>query len=215
MSLSSLIALSLLTLPSAPPIAERERAVWLQPVGTPVMAAGGLLYIPAGATFPLTNDLRMTVEATLVGFGAGGSPRCSIGGCPAYSQLWLAAGPVFAPLPHRHRGFFVNPKLLAILSSEGASDPVEVSPGMYSPPHLAGRSLEVQAGADVGYQLSYGSLYLATMLGLSAGVCFNCADKAQPTSILGPAFWGTSSRRTAAKPAWAVNMNLFRVGYAF
>lgn len=197
--------------PASPPAP--RWTLWTQPVGTVVSGlVGGPVYIPVGATVPLTETTGLAMELTFVY----GSMRAAedTSDALATGRFWrvlAAAGPVFSLRGEALSGPFLQPKVLAIASGEPDYAFNETR-------HLGGRSLELQLGLDVGWQFTTGGWYFAPVLGVSAGRCFNCAvdsDSAwEPSHVLEPRRYGYSARRDA-RTVLGLNLNLLRAGTSF
>ncbi len=188
-------------------------AVWTQPVGTVVSGlAGGPVYIPVGANVPLSGSTSLGLELSLV-FGSMRAPEDDVFGAPPVNfwRVLAAVGPVFSLRGEPLSGPFLQPKVLALYSREPEYAFEQVF-------HQGGTSLEVQLGLDAGWQFSFGDWYLAPVVGLSAGYCFNCAVEGdsglEPSHFLAPRVYGYSSQRDS-RPVLGLNLNLLRAGTRF
>lgn len=199
--------------PASPSSPAHRYAVWTQPVGTVVSGlAGGPVYIPVGANVPLSGSTSLGMELTLV-YGSMRDPEDEKLGAPPVSfwRVLAAVGPVFSLRGEPLSGPFLQPKLIGIYSLEPAY-------AFGAESHSAGSSMEVQLGMDVGWQFSFGDWYVAPVVGVSAGYCFNCAVDGgsgfEPSHVLAPRVYGYSQTRESL-PVLGLNLNLLRAGTSF
>jgi hypothetical protein len=129
---------------------------------------------------------------------------------PNYWRVLAAAGPVFSLSGRALSGPFVQPKLLTHFSYE----PDYIAGDFVS---IAGSSVELRLGLDLGWQFTAGNLYIAPVLGVSAGYGFNMprvGESLEPSRVLHPQLVGYSAKRGPA-PVIGLNLNLLRVGAVF
>lgn len=217
-----LTALVLAVSPEAPSPTESvpaktapRRAFWVEPVGAAILGLGPLdlsaFYLPIGVNLPLseTTSTSLGVELTLTTGPMRDANHRNWDG-PRYWRVLAAAGPVFSLSGRPLSGLFVQPKFITHYSHEAGY-------GFGDSEHTAGSSLELRLGLDVGWQFTLGDLYLAPMLGLSAGYGFNMplvGGATELSRVLPPYFMGYSPRRGNA-PVLGLNLNLLRVGAVF
>lgn len=89
--------------------------------------------------------------------------------------------------------------------AEGVAPPL---PGRSTRVTEGSKSFALELGVDVGYQLTFGRLYLAPMAGVSAGYCFNALQAVRPL-----AYAFMASGETSNRPVVGFNLNLVRVGF--
>jgi hypothetical protein len=166
-------------------------------------------YFPIGFQFALSDSVTWVAEGA---FSINTKPPTS-----PFTASWRQAVLGFGPLFSTHKatemkGLFVHPKILGVYSNErGTCCEIDAEGQEFG--HVAGRSYELQLGIDAGYQFRFFEVLVAPMLGVSAGYCWNCGDRA-PTSLYGPRFWDTARARVN-KLTWAFNVNLVRFGWVF
>lgn len=211
--LSALVLAAAPAEPVAPLKPAHRAAVWTQPVGTVVSGlAGGPVYIPVGANVPLSGSTSLGLELSLV-FGTMRDKEDDVLGASPLNfwRVLAAVGPVFSLRGEPLSGPFLQPKLIALYSREPDYAFEQVL-------HTGGSSLELQLGLDVGWQFAFGDWYVAPVVGLSAGYCFNCSVEGdgavEPSHFLAPRVYGYSTRRDS-RPVVGLNLNLLRAGTSF
>lgn len=218
-----LLALLLATSPEAPtsaPPAPIEasaprRTFWVQPIGTAILGLipNSAFYLPLGAHLPLGegSSTSLGVELTLTtGSMRSSHEFTSTRPIPDYWRVLAAAGPVFSLSGRPLSGPFVQPKLITHFSYE----PDYIAGDFVS---VGGLSAELRLGVDLGWQFTVGNLYLAPVLGVSAGYGFNMprvGENLEPSRVLHPQLVGYSAKRGTA-PVLGVNLNLLRIGAVF
>ncbi|MBK7862996.1 MAG: hypothetical protein IPJ65_31190 [Archangiaceae bacterium] len=167
-------------------------------------------HLPVSVTYAMSPSTALYAEAAgtlLYGpFGVAGTFGISFG-------AQFSIGPASSPL----HGFFVCPRAGFQLSNarahfllgKGASNgPIDLGPAW---------SRAFLAGADVGYQWTWGSRHIAVMLGGSFGYAFdNFGPWVEPLGLSrGAAMGGAPTPRPRNQGfAFAINGNLFRIGFA-
>ncbi len=181
---------------------KRTRAVWLQPLPAAFYSVGlderGVL-LPVGVNWPLAKDMDLVTEAT---FSSGLPARCG----PSAFAFWGSLGTMFhgedsaGPL----EGGFLQPKLLLRHAWRAvgrcAGDEREDFPS----------ESEVAAGVDFGVQSTRGPLYVAVVMGVHLGYCWNCP--AGSLISFGPL---SNDYPRGNRVKIGFNMNFLRVGMAF
>lgn len=189
-----------------------HRAFWVQPLGTAVLGLlpNSAVYLPMGLNLPLGegSSTSLGVELTLTtGSMRSSHEFTSTRDIPNYWRVLAAAGPVFSLSGRALSGPFVQPKLITHFSYE----PDYIAGDFVS---IAGSSVELRLGLDLGWQFTAGNLYIAPVLGVSAGYGFNMprvGERLEPSRVLHPQLVGYSAKRGSA-PVVGLNLNLLRVG---
>jgi hypothetical protein len=200
-----LAVLLLLAAGLAPAGARAETVIWTQPA--PMLLLGPSLQesiqslrlrsLPVGVNI-VTHGKALVLEAII----APGS-RSAECGTTRYWGGWMAAG-VLIPLGKSATdGFFIQPKVIATYFNQtnDGSECLDLGQAQWS-------TFEWDVGVDLGYQLTLGPLYVAPVIGVFAGQCFNCAEGALPTA---PAFLGDVESQLRRFNV-GFNLNLLRVG---
>jgi hypothetical protein len=169
-----------------------RHALWVQPVfltvapiATTAADVGTYLAVPLGATLSLDN-LQLSIELTGYGYHSTGS---------TFFGGFASIGPTFHTGESALGGFFLTPKL--------AFDALHESTRNRS-------SAAFMAGLDGGWQKTWGRLYLAFVLGVTAGWSFGDSDWFEGPGFNGPPGFGPAP----ARPVVGLNMNMLRVGLA-
>jgi hypothetical protein len=211
--LSALVLAAAPTEPATPSKPTPRVALWAQPVGTVVSGlTGGPVYIPVGANVPLSGSTSLGLELSLV-YGSMREPEDEVlGAAPlAFWRVLAAVGPVFSLRDEPLSGPFLQPKVIALYSREPDY-------AFEALAHQGGSSLELQLGLDVGWQFSFGDWYVAPVVGVSAGYCFDCSVDGdatfEPSHFLAPRVYGYSTRRDS-RAVVGLNLNLLRAGTRF
>ena len=209
-----LLAASAAAQPAPPPLPADDMpsgaVLWVEPValGTSLAvrdASDKNIYLPLGLSVPRGERSAWTFELGLAQYQSGCGdflPHCHANGRMARALVGVSFSSA-----GQQRGLFVQPRLgLTVMRQEETVD--DVSPG--NPVSPAGTMFATDLGLDVGYQWRLKHLYLATMLGVSAGPAFNATAD---TGFFLDAFYNSPERSTRALVA--VNLNLLRVGWGF
>ena len=130
------------------------------------------LALSPGVTLPMNQSVALVMDLGLLSLHPEyRSPYDE----PGYLQVLVSAGVSFTPFPRLGPFyFFVQPKLLGIVSSE--TEGFWESATRKTKLHLAGTSFEVQAALDMGLADTFGHFYLAAFIGAGVGYCNNCGD---------------------------------------
>ena len=191
---------------SAPP----SVSLWVQPLSlltlTPIAASEGdtLLMLPVGANFALGSRTDLVLELTPLLASYDCEARCKTQG------LAVAVGPSWTVVQTRPgSGFFVQPKLLGVLTRDSREVDFVV-PGDAGSWSETGRQLSL--GLDVGYRMTRGHFFMAFVLGGSVGRGWNVP---QASDSLFFALLDTPQRAREDKSVWDINLNLVRIGGSF
>lgn len=179
------VLLVLAVAPEDPP--ERQIAIFTAPIA----AAGSLLlsiaenrepmaYVPLGMSFT-AGELEWTVDVAFASLAPRGSPP--VGG---FTGFWFGFGPVVHSGREALQGLFFTPKLTI--------GGFQVSTGE--------TMFDFLIGADFGYQLVFGRLYVVFLVGFSFG-----AGWAENDEVAGPG--------TGPEPVFGINADVMRVGFTF
>jgi hypothetical protein len=205
----ALVALALCASPES--AAAPRIAVWIQPAGTlyaaeeSVRLGRGVFYLPLGATLALPRlPIELAAELTLTA-GSEILPNASRG----FFGGLLSVGPAFRLSSQPFSGFFIQPKVIASFVSQSATVPL-------SYPYFGSGSMgEIGLGIDVGYELRFGWLYLAPVVGANISLASGQGAPLSSLYAFRPLFAGIDPEQTAAIVYWGVNLNLLRIGGAF
>jgi hypothetical protein len=155
---------------------EPRRALWLDPVMTVLGLGGDVLIATIGYTTGLPAGRSLSVSGTALGGDWHGCGTRSTGG-------WLTVG-LTQPLGAGHglHGFFVEPSLVlrAMRTSGGEPGQGLLSCGVDDVAHGRGDDAELAAGLGLGWQRTFGALYLGVVLGGRVGYCAGCVDGLPP-----------------------------------
>jgi hypothetical protein len=145
-------------------------------------------FVPLGVNFTAAGT-EFSVDAAFVYSPA----QPAFFQSPGFRGVWLSAGPIFHVGPRPLRGFFLTPKLLVGAFGAGQGrQPI----------------IDFLVGADFGYQLTYGRLYLAFVIGASVG-----AGIAENDGFAGPLLTlGSDQTSQAVTPVVGINLQLIRIG---
>lgn len=184
--------------------------VWAYPLSTPFFGAialsrlvGPVWQIPIGANFSVGPDWSLAIEAAFT--------RGTVNDACSTCLLWgvtAAIGPSWSVSGRGLEGWFVQPKFLigyaeprgwGIASLAPSGEPLAFSPT---------RTVDFQLGIDVGYHLRFGRLYMAPVMGASAGWCIDCGGPFA-SGALGP---NAQQRHSFVA---GLNVNLLRLGAIF
>jgi hypothetical protein len=180
-----------------------QGAVWVEPVGSIIMALGGGAFASLGTNLALGPNTDLAFEAAFTaGLDWYGCKSSSTGG-------WAAVGMTFRfGSQASYDGFFIQPKLRARYFSTSGS---ETSGGWFGcGSSVDGEDSEVGLGLDIGYQIVEGPLFIAPILGVSFNRCFNCpGGDFLNFKILG----GHDAREDGL--TLGINLNLIRIGFVF
>lgn len=183
---------------SAPP----TRALWVQPLPVTfyALALGKQSWLlPVGVTWPVTDTLDLVSEVTVstgVPSGCGTSAFAFWGSVGTQLRAEGAQGPL--------DGVFLQPKLLLrhLRAGQGVC---QEDVGDRLP-----NESEASVGVDFGLQRTVGTLYLAVVMGVHLGYCWNCP--AGSLLSFGP-LSGDFPRGNRLKLGF--NVNFVRLGMAF
>ncbi|MFT3838764.1 MAG: hypothetical protein QM723_17425 [Myxococcaceae bacterium] len=195
-------------LPAPEPVSPRA-SVYFSPVAMGGMLALGTvgpggLYLPVGGVLSLGPHWGITAEAAV------GVPFIVAGRMmnPGWS-LSAAVGPTYFQRDQGTDGFFVTAKLqfqvskpmtgLAVAEKGDSGEPLPIE---------FDTSYTFLIGGDVGYQWHVRRVTIATVLGGSIGYGYHRAEM-----VVTPFDW--ESTRRSQGTAFAVNVDLLRIGYAF
>lgn len=166
-------------------------ALWAQPLGftaaplgVSLAGAGTYVAVPLGATL-LFEPTEINIEATFYSFRDGQRA--------AWKGGYLAVGPVFHTGDRPLNGFFVEPKLIL---------------DVYHDEVLGQLGVDLLPGIDVGWQHTFGRVYLALAVGISGGWALADGD-----GIEGPGL--NASLPTKSRAVVGFNLNLLRLGFSF
>jgi hypothetical protein len=191
--------------------------VFTQPLGSLVMAAGAIAYIPLGLNLPITDRTEVVVEVTGMTGDVYGCESQTRGGWAAAGVAWFVA-----PRKWLSRGPFLQPKLIVrYFDTSGAR---EVEPrrkhagcAASDAANIDSADYELHAGLDAGYSMRAGVFELAFVVGASAGLCHSCfGDRVF--------FWGQSDFASVVydpppprtnRLSLGLNLNLLRLGARF
>jgi len=176
-------------------------ALWVAPLFsltlTPFAASQGstLLMVPVGVNLPVSATREWVLElAPLFSH-----TRCEEAACSAFG-LSLSAGMAWTLLPNgKGGGLFLQPKLVGLPSWVGGNQ-------------WKAAGAQLSLGLDVGYRLNLGRLFLAFVVGGSAGRGWNVPRN---TSSLYTSFLDIPTSYRTNKWVWDVNLNLVRIGANF
>lgn len=166
-------------------------AIWAQPLGlvvapvaTTALNAGTYVAVPLGANVSV-GPTELAIEATVYTYR---NKQNS-----AFTGGMLSIGPVLHTGDLALGGFMLVPKLGFDVMHEFVDNRT---------------GLSLLPGVDFGWQRTFGRLYLAVVMGVSAGWSFADGD-----AIEGPGLNPTLP--TKPGPVVGVNLNLLRLGGAF
>jgi hypothetical protein len=194
-------------LPEPGPEAPRG-SVFFSPVATGGMLSLGAvgpggLYLPIGGVMSLGPHWGVTAEASV------GVPFMSEGRMNDPGWAFSAAiGPTWFLREQGTDGFFVTAKLSFQVSKPMSFPTVAFNAGAGPLPISTDTSYTFLIGGDVGYQWHLKKLTLALLLGGSIGYGYNRSEQ-----IVTPFDW--TSSRPGGDVAYAINVDLLRIGYAF
>lgn len=203
-------------LDDTPPAPELEGAprlvIDLYPLAMSAPLAAGaaiealMVYVPVSVTWVLSDSAALYAELA----GAFVVPhRGTIGG-----TVSVSVGALFSFGPAALQGFFVCPKLGFQLSNantqlgtEKMNGPIDFGPAW---------SRAFLGGADVGYQWTWGKRHIAVMLGASLGYEYdNNGPFLDPLGLQRGTTFGRRPVERNQGFAYAVNANLFRIGFGW
>lgn len=191
------------------PVAPRA-SLYFSPVASGGMLALGTvgpggLYLPVGGVLSLGPHWGITAEAAM------GVPFMMSGRMmnPGWS-LSAAVGPTYFLREQGTDGLFVTAKLQFQVSKPmtGLAVPVDDRSGGEPLPITPDTAYTFLIGGDVGYQWHVRRLTIAAVLGGSIGYGYHRAEM-----VVTPFDW-EGTRRTQGI-AFAINVDLLRIGYAF
>ncbi len=195
-------------LPQPEPEAPRA-SLYFSPVATGGMLALGAvgpggLYLPAGAVISMGPHWGLTAELSAA------VPFMQYGRMTNPGWAFSAAiGPTWFLREQGTDGFFVTTKLSFQVSKPMQPFAVPVDTNFGGPlPITPDTSYTFLIGADVGYQWHVRRLTIALLLGGSVGYGYNRSEQ-----IVTPFDW--NSTRQGGAIAYAINVDLLRIGYAF
>lgn len=208
--LTSMLAVLISAGPSSPAVAEGERhaVVFAQPL----LTAAGLAGFAApsiGAGFGLSGGAQFVVnESWGLTFDVAGL-LASAGQDEDYRGVTSGAfslGPTFRIRGSGLSGFFVTPKIYAVVASNWTD--FGPSPILGTNGFTRWTSFETGGGVDLALQWTNGHFFIGTVFGLGAGIAFGAGS---PVST----FTSTLFTRGAGGFALSLNVHLLRIGYAF
>lgn len=185
-------------------------ALWVKPLGpltlTPILAAQDdtFVMVPLGMNIPLDATKELVLELTPIWTRLDCEARCTT------QALSLAVGPSWTVVPTSPgSGFFLQPKLGAVVArdSREAGIATPFDEGSWSE-----TGAQLSLGLDVGYQLRRGHLFLAFVVGASAGRGWNVAASSRSVFF---SMVDVPERRREDKWVWDMNLHLLRIGASF
>ncbi len=185
-------------------------AVWVKPLGpltlTPVLAAQDdtFVMVPLGMNIPLGATTELVLELTPIWTRLDCEARCTT------RALSLAVGPSWTAVPTSPgSGFFLQPKLGAVVArdSREAGTATPLDEGSWSE-----TGTQLSLGLDLGYQLRRGHLFLAFVVGASAGRGWNVPASSQSVLF---SMVDTPERGREDKWVWDLSFHLLRIGASF
>lgn len=188
-----------------PPTPERHHAVFAQPLAT-VLGAAVLHGISAsgGVIIRANDEWSFVGDFAVLLFGSGGQGEDLRGVTSATISLGYSARLRGSGLS----GFFITPKVYGVVGDNWTDR--GVSPLLGTDGFSRWAWGELGVGVDLSLQWVHGPLYLATVFGVGTGFAFGTTVPV--STFTGPIFASTAP---GWSPTVALNVHLFRIGYAF
>jgi hypothetical protein len=185
-------------------VSERSVTLWTEPLGSVLLGSlfaannDTYLMVPVGANVPLSHRVELVLELTPIWTRQDCEGPCSS------RALALAVGTAWTPKPNASGGgFFLQPKLVGVLTRDTGADDVDV--------WTTARG-QLSLGLDLGYRANLGRLSMAFVLGGSVGMGWN-VQESTPSIFFSLMSW--PERRSVNKPVWDLNLHLLRIGASF
>lgn len=187
-----------------PARAGAEIAVWAQPL--PMFLLGPSLQEslqhPQLRSFSVGANIATAGKALVVETLIAPGSRTNECGTMKYWGGWASVGLLIPLGKSVMDGFFIQPKIIGTYfnqTNEGGC--VDVA-------NLNWSTAEWDVGVDLGFQVTFGPIYVAPVLGVFAGQCFNCAQSGLPSA---PYFLDDAASGLQ-RFNFGFNLNLLRVG---
>jgi hypothetical protein len=179
--------------------------IWIHPITAAAFGSAGTLYVPVGGWIALSPEVDLAFELAPLN-GTNVYDRAE-----THHGVWTSLG--ISIHSAEQEGIFVQPKVQFAWFDEN----YDILVNRYQPPvafHEWSRQLTL--GADVGYQVRWGALYAALMVGIWAGYGQNVPTEGPIEPYLRFLNIGLRSGPPRAnQPVSGLNLNLLRVGFAF
>ncbi|MCU0702117.1 MAG: hypothetical protein MUC96_36945 [Myxococcaceae bacterium] len=216
--MSFVLSLILGSTPAVPPPPQEPRtAVFVQPLASAVYALFGAVSASAGAQLVQTDRWSITFDAAFV-WGPGQRPTASEQ-FPGGLSLGASLGASWRAWGRGLNGFFVTPKLYAITNASHRVARGTLPTGLF-PSETTARerwnSGEVGLAVDLGFQWTFGSFFIGSVLGIGGGWYLGPSSTGYvgPLSAFGAGLGADDPNRMSG-PVLAFNVHLLRVGAAF